>query len=345
MKIPGSRAERFLERIDQTLRLALLYGPDAGLVRERAERLVRGIVGDLSDPFRIAEIRADTLRIDPARLHDEASSLALMGGRRVVRLRDAGDAAADAVSDVLDNVSGDTLVVVEAGELAARSRLRRLCEDSAAAAAVPCYPDEAGSLAEFIRETLSGLCVAATPEAVDYLTTVLGVDRMVNRSELEKLALYAGPEEEITLDDAILCVGDSGESTMDDIAFASAAGDGAALRRALGRAYAEGTSPVAVLRVALRHFDRLHLAAAQVAAGVSADDAMKSLRPPVFFKREGAFRAQLQAWRRSDLAAAMAALVEAETACKSTGVPGEAVCGQILAGIAARYRAADRGPR
>jgi DNA polymerase-3 subunit delta len=343
MKVPAARVDRFLDRLDASVRILLLYGPDAGLVRERAERVVRTVVGDLADPFRVAEFRAEVLRSDPARLRDEASALALMGGRRVIRLRDAGDPVAEAVADVLEHVSGDSLVVIEAGELPARSRLRRLCEEHAAAAALPCYPDEAGLLSEFIRETLSGLGVAATSEAVDYLATVLGADRMVSRSELEKLALYAGPDEEVTLEDAIACVGDSGESTMEDVAFASAAGDGAALRRALGRAYAEGTSPIAVLRTTLRHFDRLHFAAALMAQGASAEEAMRALRPPVFFKREAAFRAQLRAWGRKDLGKALAELQEAEVACKSTGVPAESVCGQVLASIARANRVGESG--
>jgi DNA polymerase-3 subunit delta len=279
------------------------------------------------------------LRADPARLHDEAAALSLMGGRRVIRMRDATDTAADAVADVLENVTGDALVIVEAGELAARSRLRKLCEDNAIAAAIACYPDESGSLRDFIRETLSQLGVAANAEAVEYLATVLGPDRMINRSELEKLALYAGADGEVALDDAVTCIGDSGESTMEDVAFAAAAGNGIELWRSLGRAYAEGASPIAVLRVALRHFDRLHVAAGLIAGGAAADEAMKSLRPPVFFKREEAFRGQLRRWRKRDLEAALAALGEAEIGCKSTGLPAESICGQVLARIANRARA------
>jgi DNA polymerase-3 subunit delta len=164
---------------------------------------------------------------------------------------------------------------------------------------------------------------------------------MINRSELEKLALFCGPDGEITVGDAMTCIGDSGESTMDDVAFAAASGDGAGLWRALGRAYAEGASPIAVLRATLRHFDRLHFAAGLIAAGAAADDAMKALRPPIFFKREGMFRTQLRRWRRRDLELAMAALGEAEIGCKSTGLPAESISGQVLARIALRGRASD----
>src|SRR6516164_4406411 len=91
MKLPASRIAAFLQRPDRTIRAVLLYGPDTGLVRERAETLARTVCPDLKDPFRVADLSGSTLAADPARLADEAAQMSLMGGRRVVRVRDAAD--------------------------------------------------------------------------------------------------------------------------------------------------------------------------------------------------------------------------------------------------------------
>jgi len=40
MKLAAGRVEGFLRRPDPEIRAVLLYGPDAGLVRERAEALL-----------------------------------------------------------------------------------------------------------------------------------------------------------------------------------------------------------------------------------------------------------------------------------------------------------------
>ena len=58
------------------VRAVLLYGPDAGLVRERADGLVRGVAGDLGDPFRVTELSPDEIAKEPARLFDEAAAIA-----------------------------------------------------------------------------------------------------------------------------------------------------------------------------------------------------------------------------------------------------------------------------
>ena len=141
MKIPASRIAAFLQRPDQGIRAILLYGPDEGLVRERAAAAARSVCPDLADPFRVAELSASVLAADPARLADEAAQLSLIGGRRVVRVRGAVDGLAKLFGEFLAATPGDALTVVEAGDLPSRSALRRAFEAPPTAAAIGCYPD------------------------------------------------------------------------------------------------------------------------------------------------------------------------------------------------------------
>src|SRR5215469_16817826 len=92
MIVKSSDAERYVSRPPPGIVAVLVFGPDQGLVRERAERLVKSVVPDLADPFRISDLDEATLNGDPARLADEAAALSMMGGRRAVRVRGAGNA-------------------------------------------------------------------------------------------------------------------------------------------------------------------------------------------------------------------------------------------------------------
>lgn len=342
MKITANKVDGFLERNAPGQRAVLLYGPDGGLVRERAERLMRLVVEDAADPFRIAELTAAAVCEDPARLGDEVAAMSLIGGRRVIRVREAGDAVAELLQGVLETGDGDALIIVEAGNLAPRSRLRGLFEKADNAAALPCYGDEGAALQSVVLNTLKTRGISADRDAVAYLCDNLGSDRMVSRSELEKLALYIGDGGTVTLADAMASVGDSAAMALEDIAFATGGGDHNALSRALARAYQEGANPVAVLRIAGRHFQRLHLAAGMVADGAGVDQALRSLRPPVFFKRADDFRAQIMRWPLPRLATALDALSEAEIRCKSTGMPAQTVCGQALLRLASLSAVSQR---
>jgi DNA polymerase-3 subunit delta len=115
MKLAAARVTEFLRRPDPAVRAVLLYGPDAGLVRERADLLARLVCPDLQDPFRVAELGGAQLAADPARLADEVAAQSLIGGRRVVRVREAGDGLAKLFAGTIDEAPGDGFVVAEAG--------------------------------------------------------------------------------------------------------------------------------------------------------------------------------------------------------------------------------------
>lgn len=339
MKLPANRVEPFLKAPDPAARAILVFGPDQGLVRERVQRLVGGVVADPRDPFRIAELSPASLKEDPARLADEAAAIALTGGRRAVILRDAGDGVTAAVSSFLADPKGDALVVLEGGDLGPRSSLRKLFEGAANAVLLACYADEAASLAQVIAEELKAAGLAAEPDAMGYLMGHLGGDRRLTRAELAKLALYMGGPGKVRLEDVLESVGDSAGLSMDDLALATADGDQAAAQRVFDRLLGEGVAPVAVLRALARHFQRLHQAAGLIADGRSPDQAVAELKPPVIFKARDRFRRQLARWPAGRLGRALEVLIEAEAECKTTGMPAPELCSRALMQLA---RAAGR---
>ena len=338
MKIETRGAEAFMRAPRPELGVILVYGPDAGLVRERARGLAKNIVPDLGDPFRFAEFTADDLLGDPARLSDEVAAIAMTGGRRAIMVREAGDGFSSLLGQLLTNPPcrppQAALVVVEAGNLPPRSTLRDLCERADNAAALPCYADEGAQLGELIRRTLAAERVTASSEALRFLADNLGGDRMVTMRELEKLAVYAGPGGTVELEDAVAVVGDSSALSMEEVSLAAAGGEFAALDRALSRVFLEGAQPIAVLRSVTRHFDRLRQAAAAIEGGANDEAAMAALRPAVFFKQKPRFRDQIKRWSAARASDALALLIETEILCKTTGMPAETICRQALFDLA-----------
>jgi len=338
MKLPPSRIAGFLQRPDPAIRAILLYGPDEGLVRERAEAAARSVCPDLKDPFRVADLAAAVLAADPARLADEAAQLSLTGGRRVVRVRNAGDALAKLFAGFLENTPGEAFVVVEAGELPSRSALRRAFEAARSAVAIGCYPDTPRELAVVIRETLAAHRVTASRDAGQFLVEHLGGDRLLTRSELEKLALYAGEGGRVELQDARLSISDTAALELDDAIMAAAEGDAARAERVLGRVFQQGESPVSVIRALLRHLQRLHMFAARLSAGSSADEVLRSARPPIFFKQEDSFRRQFGLWTEARLRPQLDCIIKAELNMKTTGFPAETICREAMLTVAQAAR-------
>jgi|TARA_Y100000294_G_scaffold172542_1_gene187456 DNA polymerase-3 subunit delta len=351
VKISPSRINQFLHQPDPKVAAVLLFGPDQGLVRERAEELVLTVVDDLADSFRVAVFAGADIKADPPRLADEAAQLSMTGGRRVIWVHEATDGISRTFESFLENGGHDNLVIVEAGTLGARSSLRKLFEKSSNGASIGCYEDDGKGLEAVIRETLGRHGLAATAEARDYLVENLGSDRRVTRSELEKLALYAlsgtangdnggnGRNHPVGLEDVTACIGDSAAMSLDSVAYATASGDSRGLDRAFERALMEGASPIGILRAVSRHLQRIQLALGLVDGGATFEKAMAGLKPQVIFKFKSVFKTQMKRWQKNRLADALELITEAEIDCKTTGFPAEAGCHRALIRIAQAARA------
>jgi DNA polymerase-3 subunit delta len=347
MKIQPRGIDKFLQTPGNEIIAVLIYGPDGGLVRERAETLTKVVAGRRDDPFLVTEMIPADLRDDPTRLMDEAQALAFGGGRRVVRLRGATNGQADTLKLVLETLSttddiAPALVIAEAGELRPQDKLRKLFESADRAAAVACYLDDGRGLEQVITETLARHKLRPSADARAWLAQHLGADRMVTRGELEKLALYCTGQTDVTLDDCLAVIGDGAVSDLEQAVFAATNGDFSALDTALARAFREGISPIAVIRAAMRHLQRLHQVTGAVDEGVALDAAVKTLKPPPFFKVADRFRAQARAWPVGHVERALEILSEAELKCKTTGMPDQLVCSRALMQVAQAGRNARR---
>jgi DNA polymerase-3 subunit delta len=335
MIVKSSDADRYAAQPPKTLVAALVFGPDTGLVRERAEALMKSVVDDLGDAFRVSDLDDSALSGDPARLSDEAAAISMLGGRRVVRVRGAGNNLAKLFDAFLADPKGDALVVVEGGDLAKGTGLRKLFEEADNACAIACYPDTARDLFDVVRNALKAAGLSIAPDALEDAASRLGSDRGVTRRELEKLVLYMHGRKQVTLEDVRAVMGDEAEARVEEAIDAAGSGDLPRLDLALERLWVAGVSPVQVLRQAMSHFQRVLVAGIDSRRGETIDGAIRKLRPPVHFSRVAAFKNQAQRWSEARLGEALDMLLEAEALTKTTAIPAEAACAKTLFSVAA----------
>ena len=336
MKLTARDSAGFLKSPAAQSSAVLLYGPDSGLVRERSKAIATTVIGPNSDPMNLIELAADHIKSDPALLRDELCALSLMGGKRLVVLRDAGDKLTHTIKAALEGLDTTTYLIVEGDELASTSSLRKLFEATAKLAALPCYRDEGRGLQEIIQQGLAKHGLRASSDAMHYLVSHLGNDRGITLGEIEKIALYMGGQKEVTLEIAQQLIGHNGAESMDDICHAVACGNLPEAQSVLARLLFEGTQPVAIVRSLLRHFQRLDIASAHMAGGKSVEGAVEALRPPVFFKYIAATKRALSLHSPRGLALVEALLLKTEKDLKSGIVLPSIVVGHSIAQIAAR---------
>jgi DNA polymerase III subunit delta len=282
--------------------IVLVFGPDAGLVRERAAALVRASVDDPSDPFGLALVEGDKLAEMPERLVEEAHTVPLLGGRRAVLVKAGGRNFVAALERLLAAPPGiDCRVIIEAGDLKRGTPLRSLCERAPIAAALPCYADSARDLGRLIDEEMRRAGMAITPSARALLVSLIGGDRCASRSELEKLTLYAVGKNSIDVPDVMAVVADAtlpAVESLIDAAFAGWAGD---VEVNFAKVQSSGVSASTIAAACIRRAAALHTSRLAIESGTSIDDLVRRATPPIHFSRVKAVGAALQSWTANRL--------------------------------------------
>ncbi len=302
--LKANEVERFLKRPDLDEGVLLVYGPDSGLVREVAQKLVRHYGGNDAGSMNLVTLDGSEVDSEPGRLLIEAKTSSLFGDKRVVRVRGAGKGAVMGVTELLDDPSG-AAIVLEAGNLTPRDALRALVEGSRRGRALPCYPDTDETLIRLINDWLTEAGIKADQDVAPTLRDILGNDREVTRRELEKLALYAAESGVLTREDVLTLCADNAALAIDEILDSAGTGHAAKLDSALDRALAAALNLQQLITMAIGHFSMLRRWRAEVDAGRGVRDVLDGARPKPHFSRRSSLEQQVRLWSDTALGAAL----------------------------------------
>ena len=341
MKVAYRDTESFLKNPPPTIAAILVYGPDYGLMKERAEALGKTVVEDLNDPFNVSVLSEDDIATDPAKLSDEANAVSMMGGRRLVRITNGGDKIEPALKAYLASPNSETLIIIEARELSPRSKLRKLCETAKNAAALACYVEEERDLNRIIGDIFRHQNMPQpNRDALLWLSESLKGDRRRVRNEIEKLILYKGKDSSpVTLEEAMIACGDGGVRSLEDLCYATTLSQTTQAVKILDALQNDGVEFMTILRTLQNHYKKLLFVKQLIAQGQSQLEAKKKLSPPLFFKVEKLFDASLSNWSEGYLTTMLQKLLDIESQSKQTGYEPFVLLGQFIVGATLRKSA------
>jgi DNA polymerase-3 subunit delta len=332
--VSNREVESYLAKPNPGHAIILLFGADVGLVRERADALIKAAVDDVNDPFSLVRLEGDELANEPSRLVDEAMTVPLFGGRRAIRVRAGGRSFASGVDVLLKEPPKDCRIVIEAGELRRDSPLRVMCEKAKTAAAIACYADTTRDLGRLIDDELRLADLRIAPDARAALTELLGGDRLASRNEIRKLALYAHGKGEVVLGDVAAVVTDASNLALDPIIDCAFAGKPAELETVFAKAVASGINPNAIMFAAQRHASQLHKARLAMDEGQPFESAF----PRVHFSRKDVIELALRNQSTERLSQIIIQLGEATLELRRRAQLAEAIAQRVLMSIAVNAR-------
>lgn len=317
MKLSQREATGYFAKPDAGKTGLLIFGPDAMRIALKRQQVIAALIGpNGEEEMRLTRIPSADLRKDPAALIDAMTAQSFFPGPRVAFVEDATDTIAKIIAPALEEWrSGDAQIVITAGQLTAKSALRKMFEGHNNAFSVGIY-DEPPSRAEIEAELARAQISLPERDVMDDLTALSkSLDPGDFRQTLEKLALYKlNDSTPLSSEDIANCSPTSTEAGLDDVINIVAEARSGEIGPIMRKLQAQGVQPVALCIATLRHFKTLYAAASDPGG---AAQGIGKLRPPVFGPRRDRMLRQAQGWGVYNLEAALSLIVDTDLKLRS----------------------------
>lgn len=343
MKLSPRDAPAYFRKPDPNGTGLLIFGADTMRVALRRQEVITALIGPEGEAeMRLTRMSGAELRKEAALISDAMRAQSFFPGPRVAFVDEATDGLAPVIADALkDWQKGDAQVIVTAGQLTAKSALRKAFEGHKSALAIGLYNDPPST--DEVRQMLTQAGLTNISDDADKALTALSrsLDPGDFRQTIEKLGLYMhGGTDPVGTDDVSACAPQSAEAELDTLLAIVAGGRAPEIADVLRRLYAQGTQPVGLCIGALRHFRALHTASSDPGGPASG---IGRLRPPVFGPRRDVMIGQARMWGIDRLETALSLLIETDLQLRSTSnAPAQALVERALIRLAMMGRNAAR---
>lgn len=334
MNIKPEQVETILKSLPQTIRGVVIYGSNEGMVSTLSEAFIKSISSDIYDAFHVSYLDMADVMSDIGCLYAEFNAQSLMGGRRVVVIKNATANLTKPLRELLSSSSSDTLLVISSSTLKTKDSLAVMAKDEAFMYGIGCYDDRDEDISQFASKFMSKNGFNIDNITFQLLCSRLSNDRKISANELDKLITYMGNNKNISVEDVLTVISDSSASSQEDLCYFVALGQTEKAIASYNRLIFEGEQPVSIIRAISYHFMKLLDCAVKMEKGDTAEKVIFGLRPPLMFFRKNAFTTQLRTWNRTRLLNALTLLYQTERECKTTDLPAEQVASFALIRIA-----------
>jgi len=182
--------KQFLAKPAHDGRVYVFFGPDSGLVSDRAQKLAQLLAGNNGEVIRFHEAELDETG---GNLTDSLQAMSMFSERQVYLLPDMGKRLDGVIQSILQLPEGHHPAIMEAAGKGKGDKIIKDLLKTKDVYLIACYRESAKDVAQAIDEHLRQKGHKIDQDAFTHLTDILGEDHLLTISALESLELYLGP--------------------------------------------------------------------------------------------------------------------------------------------------------
>jgi len=297
MKLQAYKVQNYIKNIaNEKIAGCLLYGPEESVINYRYSFIAKKIVPDLTDPFLVSNISKERLKADKSVIADEFFSMSMLGGRKLITIKESDNTVADCLKVILSDEGlqekSNNFILIQGSDLNPSSSLRKIVEDSKHFIAIPCYEDDERTITTFIEALLKHKKITFGRDVVPLMMEKFGKNRQVIISEIEKISTYLGDSKNLDIHIVEKLVKLESEVSADEFVMFFASRDYENSIKSCEKLFRDNFEPIALIRYLLNYLLKIQSAKIEIEKdGITFDEAVKKQR--LFYKVENNFKKHL----------------------------------------------------
>lgn len=320
-----SKAEEFAS--------VLIYGPNEGLVNNIVSKVTREY-SDESECEKV-DINGKDLNNDHNIIFEHISTISMFGSRKVIVIEDLQEKHFTNLEESLQVQAPNTILIIKLKTLNKNSKIRKYYENSKIYFSLACYEDDRKSHIQIIDKFINNENFELDAECKQFLLNRLSVDRQLNIQELEKLSIYCGKDKrKINLSELEILFNDASLISLNKMNEYVMGGNLHRSSNVVNKLLSEGINPISIVRSLMNYVIRIQTTKIEMAKGRNFDEAIKVLKPPVFWKDKNNFHSHCLKWPLNKIESTLNKLFKLEVDCKLNSKLSNTYCEKMILLIA-----------
>ena len=280
-----------LNKIPENTIFHLLYGKNEGLKTECINEILKRNDG------KVFNYDENQIKDQTESFYENLLSGSLFESTKNILINRASDKIYNIVLDLIERNITNAKIIINAGVLETRSKLRSLFEKNKDLICIPTYPDNSNTLAKLAANIFREENIAISQQNINLIVEKCNGDRKNLKTEIEKIKIFGKDKKRVSTGEILKLINLSENYELSELVNNSLAKNKNKIISILNENNYNAEDCIIILRTFLSKAKRIHKLAIELEKNHDINKTINSAKPAIFWKDKEIVKVQLKKWK------------------------------------------------
>ena len=280
-----------LKKIPDNAIFYLLYGKNEGLKKDCVNEILKKNDGKIFN-YEEKQIKDET-----ESFYENILSGSLFESNKVIIINRASDKIFEIIQDLINRNTTNITIIINAGQLETRSKLRSLFEKNDDLVCIPTYPDNNDTLSKLTTIFFKKENIPISQQNINIIVDKCNGDRNNLNNELNKIKNYSLSKKKISSEEILRLINLSENFEISELIDNCLALNKNKIINILSENNYSTEDCMIILRTFLSKTKRILKLAIELEKNKDINKTINSAKPPIFWKDKEIVKVQLNKWK------------------------------------------------